>query len=73
MLLKPADVMCLQQTRWGGYKARYMRGGCRLFYSGGKHARHGVGICVNNHQDKVLEVCRSPDRVKAVKWCCRTM
>ena len=32
-----------------------------------KKARNGVGICVRNHQDKVLEVCRSSDRVTAVK------
>ena len=36
-------------------------------YSGGKNARNGVGICVRNHQDKVLEVCRTSDRVMAVK------
>ena len=35
--------------------------------SGGKKARNGVGICVRNHQDKVLEVCRTSDRVMAVK------
>ena len=29
-------------------------------------ARNGVGICVRNHQDKVLEVCRTSDRVMAV-------
>ena len=32
-----------------------------------KKARNGVGICVRNHQDKVLEVCRTSDRVMAVK------
>ena len=41
--------------------------GCRLFFSGGKRGRNGVVICVRNHQDKVLEVCRSSDRVMAVK------
>ena len=30
-------------------------------------ARNGVGICVRNHQDKVLEVCRTSDRVMAVE------
>ena len=32
-----------------------------------KKARNGVGICVRNHQDKVLEVYRSSDSVTAVK------
>ena len=61
------DVMCLQETRWGGNKAREHGDGCKLFYSGGKKARNGVGICVRDHQDKVLEVCRTSDRVMAVK------
>ena len=30
-------------------------------------ARNGVGICVRNHQDKVLQVCRTSDRVMAVR------
>ena len=38
-----------------------------LHYSGGKKARNGVGIFVRNNQDKVLEVCRTSDRVMAVK------
>ncbi len=33
---------------------------------GGKQARNGVGICVRDHQDKVLEVCRTSDKVMAV-------
>ena len=61
------DVMCLQETRWGGNKARDLGDGCKLLYSGGKQGRNGVGICFRNHQDKVLEVCRSSDRVMAEK------
>ena len=30
------DVMCLQETRWGGNKAIEIGDGCKLFYSGGK-------------------------------------
>ena len=30
-------------------------------------ARNGVGICVRNHQDKVLEVCQSSDRMMAME------
>ena len=69
MKTRRIDVMCLQETRWGGNKARELGDGCKLFYSGGKTARNGVGICVRNHQDKVLEqeVCRTSDRVMAVK------
>ena len=61
------DVMYRQETRWGGNKARELGDGCKLFYSGGKKARNGVGICVRDHQDKVLEVCCTSDRVMAAK------
>ena len=66
MKTRRIDV-CLQKTRWGGNKAREPGDGCKLFYSGGKKARNGVGICVRDHQEKVLEVCRTSDRVMAVK------
>ena len=67
MKTRRIDVMCLQETRWGGTKAREIGDGCKLVYSGAKKARNGVGICVRDHQDKVLEVCRTSDRVMAVK------
>ena len=67
MKTRMIDVMCPQETRRGGNKARELGDGCKLFYSGGKKARNGVGICVRNHQDKVLEACRTSDRVMAVK------
>ena len=66
MKTRRIDVMCLQDTRWGRNKARELGDGCKLFYSGGKKARNGVGIYVRDHQDKVLEVCRTSDRVMAV-------
>ena len=44
-----------------------MGGGCKLFYGGGKKARNGVGMCVRNHEDKVLGVCPTSDRVTALK------
>ena len=67
MKTRRIDVICLQETSWGGDKARELVDGCKLFHSGGKKVRNGVGICVRNHQDKVLEVCRTSDRVMAVK------
>ena len=66
MKTRRIDVMC-QETRWGGNKARELGDGCKLFYSGGKKARNGVGICVRTHQDKVLDLCRTSHRVMAVK------
>ena len=40
MKTRRIDVMCLQETRWGGNKAREIGDGCKLFYSGGKKARN---------------------------------
>ena len=36
MKTRRIDVMCVQETRWGGNKARELGDGCKLFYSGGK-------------------------------------
>ena len=38
MKTRRIDVMCLQETRWGGNKVRELGFGCKLFHSGGtKH------------------------------------
>ena len=40
------DVMCLQETRWGGNKARELGDGCKLFYSGGKkNTKWSLDMC----------------------------
>ena len=28
------DILCLQETKWKGSKARNIGGGCKLFYNG---------------------------------------
>ena len=28
------DILCLQETKWKGSKARNIEGGCKLFYNG---------------------------------------
>ena len=38
-------VLCVQETRWKGNKARELGGDCKLFYSGADERRiNGVGI-----------------------------
>ena len=39
MKARRIDVMCLQETRWGGNKAREIGDGCKLFYSGSQWAQ----------------------------------
>ena len=43
MKTRRIDVMCLQETRWGGNKARELGDGCKLFYSGGKKHEMELG------------------------------
>ena len=40
------NVLCLQETKWRGTKAKVLGEGCKLFYSGGDGKRNGVGIVV---------------------------
>ena len=28
------DILCLQETKWKGSKARNIGGGCKIFYNG---------------------------------------
>ena len=58
------DVMCVQETRWGGNAARELGGGYKLVYSGKSNKRNGVGIILSQKwKDKVLEVKRVSDRL----------
>ena len=41
-----ADILCLQETKWKGSKARNIGGGCKLFYNGADGRKNGIGIVV---------------------------
>ena len=38
------DIMCVQETKWKGCKAREIGNGFKLFYTGSDGKRNGVGI-----------------------------
>ena len=38
------DILCLQETRWKGSKARNIGGGCKIFYNGADGRKNGIGI-----------------------------
>ena len=40
------DILCLQETKWKGSKARNIRGGCKLFYNRVDGTKNGIGIVV---------------------------
>ena len=62
------DILCLQETKWKGSKARNIGGGCKLFYNGADGRRSGIEIVVREElAESVLEVKRVSDRLIAMK------
>ena len=62
------DILCLQETKWKGSKARNIGGGCKLFYNGADGRKNGIGIVVREELvESFLEVKRVSDRLMAMK------
>ena len=62
------DILCLQETKWKGSKARNIGGGCKLFYNGADGRKNGIGMVVREELvESVLEVKRVSDRLMAMK------
>ena len=62
------DVLCVQETKWRGSKARMIGGGCKLFYHGVDGRRNGIGVVVREkYINSILEVKRISDRVMSLK------
>ena len=62
------DILCLQETKWKGSKARNIGGGCKIFYIGADGRKNGIGIVVREElAESVLEVKRVSDRLMAMK------
>ena len=60
------DVVCLQETKWKGKKAKDI-GGYKLWYSGSESRRNGVGIMLaEKYADDVVEVNRFGDRLMEI-------
>ena len=68
MRMRKVDILCVQETKWKGSKARSIGGGCKIFYHGVDGRRNGIGVIVNeNYVKSVLEVKRVSDRVMSLK------
>ena len=62
------DILCLQETKWKGSKARDIGGRCKLFYNGADGRKNGIGIVVREELvESDLEVKRVSDRLIAIK------
>ncbi|KAK3516881.1 hypothetical protein QTP70_028197, partial [Hemibagrus guttatus] len=65
---RKVDVLCVQETRWKGSKARSIGAGFKLFYYGVDSKRNGVGVVLKEEFVRnVLEVKRVSDRVMSLK------
>ncbi|KAK3517633.1 hypothetical protein QTP70_013645 [Hemibagrus guttatus] len=65
---KKVDILCVQETRWKGSKARSIGAGLKLFYYGVDSKRNGVGVVLKEEFVRnVLEVKRVSDRVMSLK------
>lgn len=65
---RKVDILCVQETRWKGSKARSIGAGFKLFYYGVDSKRNGVGVVLKEEFVRnVLEVKRVSDRVMSMK------
>ena len=65
MKTRRVNILCVQETRWMGNKARELGEGYKLIYGGAnKEGRNGVGIILSSEMKKeVIEVNRRNDRI----------
>ena len=62
------DILCLQETKEKGSKARNIGRGSKLFYNGADGRKNGIGIMVREElAESVLEVKTVSDRLMAMK------
>ena len=75
MVRRKFGILCVQETRWKGNKARELGDGCKLLYSGANaQGRNGVGIALSKDlKDSLVSVARRSDRVMSVKLCLNEM
>ncbi|KAK3570532.1 hypothetical protein QTP86_022066 [Hemibagrus guttatus] len=65
---RKVDILCVQETRWKGSKARSIGAEFKLFYYGVDSKRNGVGVVLKEEFVRnVLEVKRVSDRVMSLK------
>ncbi|KAK3571762.1 hypothetical protein QTP86_018720, partial [Hemibagrus guttatus] len=65
---RKVDILCVQETRWKGSKARSIGARFKLFYYAVDSKRNGVGVVLKEEFVRnVLEVKRVSDRVMSLK------
>ncbi|KAK3544396.1 hypothetical protein QTP86_010404 [Hemibagrus guttatus] len=65
---RKVGILCVQESRWKGSKARSIGAGFKLFYYGVDSKRNGVGVVLKEEFVRnVLELKRVSDRVMSLK------
>ncbi|XP_066990470.1 craniofacial development protein 2-like [Macrobrachium rosenbergii] len=66
------DILCVQETRWKGNKAREIGSGFKMLYSGtDERGRCGVKVVLSKKmKENVVDVERKSCRIMKVKLCC---
>jgi hypothetical protein len=69
MCRRKIDILCLQETKWVGEKAKVIEPwGYKIWYTGINKNRNGVGIVMSREFiDNVVEVRRKGDRILLIK------
>ena len=68
MIVRKVDILCVQETRWKGSKARNIGECCKIFYHGADGRRNGVGVILKeDFIGRVLDVKRVYDRMMYMK------
>ena len=62
------DMLCVQETRWKGEKARCIDGEYKMWCCGSGNKMNGVGIALKKeHVNSVVELWRVADRIICLK------
>ena len=71
---RKVDILCVQETRWRGNKAKDIGSGYKLLYSGAdERGRSGVGIvCSKEVKENIVGVEKKSERIMTLKLCLRT-
>ncbi|KAF7687188.1 hypothetical protein HF521_014416 [Silurus meridionalis] len=60
---RKVDMLCVQETKWKGSKARNIGGGFKLFYHGVDEKRNGVGVILREEYSKSVMEKKEDHRV----------
>ncbi|XP_063584679.1 craniofacial development protein 2-like [Penaeus indicus] len=68
MKQRKVKILCVQEVKWMGGGVREIGEGYKLYYSGSRTGRNGVGIILNEElKQRVVEVQRPSDRLMIIK------